>query len=546
MPLTIGVPNETADGETRVALVPDVVRRLTDGGAEDRELNVVVEEGAGEGAYHADEDFADAGAEVAGREEALSAEVVAVVAPPPEEEIQKLSDGQVLVGLLDPLGAPERIRALAEAGATALSMELVPRIGRAQKMDALSAMSSLAGYRAALIGAHALPKFFPLLTTAAGTIRPAQVLVLGAGVAGLQAIATARRLGAQTKGYDIREATREEVQSLGADFVDLEADIAGEGEGGYAKELGEEIQERQPELLAPHVAEADVVVSTALIPGGDAPVLVSEEAVEIMAPGSAVVDLAAPGGGNCALTEAGETVREHGVQVFGPTNLPAEMPVHASQLYAGTVAALVQAFVGENGQFVPDFDDDVFAGACVAHDGDVRTERMREALGLEGAGARERGRAGEGDTVAGEEEDVDAAREDEFAPGAAEDVSDGADAENERAVEPVEREADRESNADREEARGPRGVAEEAAAPSEQDEPSEDEERVAESEEAASESSETEGEADTDEGEDEPDTASSNAPDDTDDVQDGERSVSEEAPGEDESNGDDEWKPPSS
>ncbi|PSR00653.1 MAG: NAD(P)(+) transhydrogenase (Re/Si-specific) subunit alpha [Bacteroidetes bacterium QS_9_68_14] len=425
MPLTIGVPNETADGETRVALVPDVVRRLTDGGAEDRGLNVVVEEGAGEGAYHADEDFADAGAEVASREEVLGAEVVAIVAPLPEEEIRKLSDGQVLVGLLDPLGAPERIRTLAEVGATALSMELVPRISRAQKMDALSAMSSLAGYRAALIGAHALPKFFPLLTTAAGTIRPAQVLVLGAGVAGLQAIATAQRLGAQTKGYDIREATREEVRSLGADFVDLEADIAGgEGEGGYAKELGEEIQERQPELLAPHVAEADVVISTALIPGGDAPVLVSEEAVETMAPGSVVVDLAAPGGGNCALTEAGETVREHGVQVFGPTNLPAEMPVHASQLYARTVAALVQAFVGDDGAFAPDFDDDVFAGACVAHDGDVRAERVREALGLP-AREEESAKEGKQEKGAGEEAQPEATHGSDDASGDAARVIEG-------------------------------------------------------------------------------------------------------------------------
>jgi NAD(P) transhydrogenase subunit alpha len=410
--MTIGVPKETADGETRVALTPDVVRRLT--GAE---LNVVVEEGAGAGAYHPDADFSDAGAEVAGRADALGADVVAVVSPPPEDEIEQLTGDQVLVGLLDPLGVPEGIQALAESGVTALAMELVPRISRAQKMDALSAMSSLAGYRAALIGAHALPKFFPLLTTAAGTIRPAQVLVLGAGVAGLQAIATARRLGAKVKGYDIRAATREEVESLGADFVDLEADIEGEGEGGYAKELDAEIQERQPELLEPHVAEADVVISTALIPGGDAPILVSEEAVEMMAPGSAVVDLAAPGGGNCALTEAGKTVRQHNVQVFAPTNLPAEMPVHASQLYARTVAALVQVFVGEDGQFTPDFEDEVFAGACVAHGGEVRGERVREALGLSARDEKKRER--EDDEQAAEEESSASGLENEFAPGAA-------------------------------------------------------------------------------------------------------------------------------
>lgn len=419
MPLTIGVPKELAEGETRVALVPDVVRRLTGAG-----LNVVVEEGAGEGAYHSDADFSDAGAEIVARADALGAEVVAVVSRPSEEETQQLGEGQVLVGLLDPLGDPEGIRALAESGATALAMELVPRISRAQKMDALSAMSSLAGYRAALIGAHALPKFFPLLTTAAGTIRPAQVLVLGAGVAGLQAIATAKRLGAKVKGYDIRAATREEVESLGADFVDLEADLEGEGEGGYARELEQEKQERQPELLKPHVAEADVVISTALVPGRDAPILVSEEAVEMMAPGSAVVDLAASGGGNCALTEAGETVRAYDVQVFGPTNLPAEMPVHASQLYARTVSALVQAFVGEEGQFASDFDDEVFAGACVAHGGEVRARRVREALGLSprdeerGKGEEEREEepaAGSDKEMSGEEGPVEG-DEAEYAP----------------------------------------------------------------------------------------------------------------------------------
>ena len=411
MPLTIGVPKETADGETRVALVPDVVRRLTGAG-----LDVVVEAGAGTGAYHTDSDYEDAGATVAGRDEALGAELVAVVTPPSGEEAQEqLGEGQTLVGLLDPLGAPEAVRALAEQGVTALALELVPRISRAQKMDALSAMSSLAGYRAVLTGAHALPKFFPLLTTAAGTIRPAQVLVLGAGVAGLQALATAGRLGARAKGYDIREATREEVESLGAQFVELTLeDAEGEGEGGYAQELEQEVQERQPELLKPHVAEADVVISTALIPGRDAPILVSEEAVDLMAPGSVVVDLAAPGGGNCALTRLGETVEtDGGVQVRGPKNLPAEMPVHASQLYARTLAELVEAFVDEDGEFTPDFEDDIFAGACVAHGGEVTNDRLRETLGLgKRVGARGRGSAGE--TVEGEAGESAAASEGAF------------------------------------------------------------------------------------------------------------------------------------
>ena len=387
MALTVGVPKETADGETRVALVPEVVRRLTAA-----DVTVVVEEGAGAGAHHPDADYEGAGAEIVERNEVLGADVVTVVSLPPDTEIEQLGGDQVVVGLLDPLGDAEKIKTLAETDVTALAMELVPRISRAQKMDALSAMSSLAGYRATLIGAHALPKFFPLLTTAAGTIRPAQVLVLGAGVAGLQAIATAKRLGARVQGYDIREATREEVESLGAQFVELELGAEGEGEGGYAKKLEQEIQERQPELLLPHVAEADVVVSTALIPGAEAPLLISEEAVQAMGPGSVVVDLAAPGGGNCALTQAGETVRVHDVQVFGPTNLPADMPVHASYLYARTVAELVQEFIDGEGQFVPDFDDDIFAGTCVTHAGTVRNDRIRKALGME---ARERKEVGE-------------------------------------------------------------------------------------------------------------------------------------------------------
>lgn len=387
MPLTIGVPKETAEGETRVALIPDVVKRLAS-----EDVNVRVEEGAGRRAHHADDAYEEAGAEVTSRDAVFEADVLAVVRPPSSDEIERLHDGQVVIGLLDPLDEPEASQALAEAGVTALSMELVPRISRAQKMDALSAMSSLGGYRAVLVAAHALPKFFPLLTTAAGTIRPAGALVLGAGVAGLQAIATAKRLGAKVKAYDIREATSEEVESLGATFVELELEAEGEGEGGYAKELQQEKQERQPELLKPHIADADVVVSTALIPGRPAPLLISEDAVEAMAPGSVVVDLAAPNGGNCALTEPGETVERHGVQVFGPQNLPAEMPVHASQLYARTVAALVEEFIGEDGRFTPDFDDDIFAGACVAHDGEVRSDRVREALGMK---ERENGGAGE-------------------------------------------------------------------------------------------------------------------------------------------------------
>ena len=378
MALTIGVPRETEAGETRVALTPDVADRLRN----TSDVSIVVEHDAGAQAFHPDASYEEAGCTVADRATVYDADVVLKVAPPSSDEIGDLSSGQVLAGFLRPLDAPETAQALAEQGVTALAMELVPRISRAQKMDALSAMSSLAGYRAVVMAADHLPKFFPLLTTAAGTIRPATVLVLGAGVAGLQAIATAKRLGARVQGYDIRDATREEIESLGATFVELELETEGsQDEGGYAKELQKEKQERQPELLHPHLADADVVITTALIPGRPAPLLIREEAVADMAPGSVIIDFAAPNGGNCAVTEPGETTVAHDVTVIGPTNLPADMPVHASQLYAKTLTALVEAFIDE-GAFHPNFDDEVFDGACLTHDGTVHNDRVRGLLGL--------------------------------------------------------------------------------------------------------------------------------------------------------------------
>ena len=377
MALSIGVPCETDPHETRVALVPDVADRLL---ATAEELEIRVEEGAGRGAYHADADYEAAGCTVVDRAAALEADLVTTVAPLPPDDIATLGEGQGVIGFLRPLEQPETARALAERGVTALAMELVPRISRAQKLDALSAMSSIGGYRAALRAAERLPKFFPLLTTAAGTVRPARVLVLGAGVAGLQAIATAKRLGAKVFGYDIREPTREEVESLGASFVDLEVDIeADQDESGYAEELAKEKQERQPELLQPHLAKADVVISTALIPGRPAPLLINENAVEAMDPGSVIVDLAAPNGGNCAYTETGEEVVAHDVQILGPTNLPAEMPVHASELYAKTVTALIEEGLAD-GAFAPDFEDQIFAESCLARDGEVQNERVRGLL----------------------------------------------------------------------------------------------------------------------------------------------------------------------
>ena len=370
----LGVPRETSVGETRVALTPDTVDKLASAG-----YDVIVERGAGEAAYFPDAEYEEKGARLVSRDEALGADLVATVTPP-EDEIDKMRSGSALVGFLQPLDRPALSSALAERGVTAFSMEMVPRITRAQKMDALSAMSTVAGYKAVLVAADLLPKFFPLLTTAAGTIRPAQVLVLGAGVAGLQALATARRLGAVTSAYDIRPAAREQVESVGAKFVELELDTSdSEDKGGYAKALAEEQQRQQVELLARHVARADVVISTALIPGRAAPVLITEDGVEGMQPGSVILDLAAANGGNCAVTQADERVVHHDVQVFGPTNLPATMPLHASQMYARTLTALVTEFTAD-GAFAPDFEDEIVRGACVTHDGDVVHERVRGLL----------------------------------------------------------------------------------------------------------------------------------------------------------------------
>ncbi|MEM1125379.1 MAG: Re/Si-specific NAD(P)(+) transhydrogenase subunit alpha [Bacteroidota bacterium] len=376
MSLTLGIPAETQPGETRVAMTPDVVPRLLRS-----EVQVRLEAGAGTAAQYADEAFVAQGAEVADRQAVYAADVIAKVQPPTDEEVARMHTGQVLISFLAPLDDPSRAERLAAQGVTALSLELVPRISRAQKMDALSAMSGVAGYKAVLMAANLLPRFFPLLTTAAGTVKPANVLVLGAGVAGLQAIATAKRLGARVSAYDIREAAREEIQSLGGTFVELPLGLDDDQQdaGGYAKALMAEKAKRQTELLVPFIHNADVVVSTALIPGRPAPVLINEEAVRGMAPGSVIVDMAAPNGGNCALTEPGETVTAHGVQITGPLNVPALMPYHASQLYARVIMAMVQAYTTETG-FHPDFEDEVFRGACVTHGGEIVHERVRQRL----------------------------------------------------------------------------------------------------------------------------------------------------------------------
>jgi NAD(P) transhydrogenase subunit alpha len=376
MPLVIGVPKETAPHERRVALVPEVVKQLVKAGHE-----VVVEAGAGDAAYLPDAQYAEAGARIVDRAAAHAADVVARVQGPSDDDLPLLRPESAVIGFLRPLDDPESAARLAATGVTGLSMELVPRITRAQKMDALSAMGTIAGYRAVLVAAEALPKFFPLLTTAAGTIRPAKVLVIGAGVAGLQAIATARRLGALVTAYDVRAAAKEQVESVGGRFVELELETGdAEGQGGYAKALDEERQRRQNELLVPHVGDADVVVTTALVPGMRAPILITEEAVAAMRPGSVIFDVAAPNGGNCALTVPGETTTTaNGVRIFAPLNGPAEMPLHASQMYARTVAAMIGDFV-KDGVLQRDFEDEVFRGCCVCHGGQVVHERVKQRL----------------------------------------------------------------------------------------------------------------------------------------------------------------------
>src|SRR5579862_2024996 len=385
--MRIGVPKETAEGERRVALVPEVVKRLSGspsgdaGGANE----VLVEREAGRGALIPDAAFEEAGATLTDDPSAaFGTDIVVKVAAPNESEIGRLTHDTVLIGFLCPLTNGEGIRALAEAGVTSFALESIPRISRAQSMDALSSQSNVAGYRAALIGAQELGRFYPMLMTAAGTIRPATVLVLGAGVAGLQAIATARRLGAVVQGFDVRAAVREQVESLGATF--LEFDLGGdlEGAGGYARELTPEQQQLQQKLMAEAIGKVDVVITTALVPGRRAPILVTEEAVKLMKPGSVVVDLAAEQVSNTETTEPGQTILAHDVKVAGPLNVPSTMAEHASQLYARNIDALLALMI-KDGQLELDFDDEVIAGACITRDGEIVNEAAKQAAGAAAA-----------------------------------------------------------------------------------------------------------------------------------------------------------------
>jgi NAD(P) transhydrogenase subunit alpha len=355
----IAVPRETAPGERRVALVPDAVKRLVAAGFE-----VAVEPGAGDEAGFSDDAFQEAGATLAARNELMrSAAAVVRVAPPSDAELEGIGAGTVLIGFLDPLGNPGGLERLAARGIHAFAMESIPRITRAQSMDALSSQSTVAGYKAVIMAADRLPRLFPLLMTAAGTVAPAKVLVLGAGVAGLQAIATARRLGAVVSAFDTRPVVQEQVESLGASFLDLGVRGA-ETEGGYAVELTAEQQAQQQGALEERLADMDVVVTTALVPGRPAPRLIPATAVARMRQGSVIVDLAAETGGNCELTEPGSEVEREGVTIIGLTNLPATMPYHASQLYARNVSALLQ-HLAPNGELALDFGDEITAGACV-------------------------------------------------------------------------------------------------------------------------------------------------------------------------------------
>src|SRR3954454_750661 len=375
--MRVGVPKESREGERRVALIPDVVGSLAEG-----ELEVAVESGAGESAGHPDSEYSDAGASVGSADDAWGADVVVKVALPTIEEIGRLRSGQVLIGHLAPLTSVETTKALADAGVTSFAMEAIPRITRAQAMDALSSQANVSGYAATLLAATEVGRFFPMMTTAAGTVAPARVLVLGAGVAGLQAIATAKRLGAVVSGFDIRRAAWEQIASLGGRPLELDFIPDAEAEGGYARPLTDEENEKVREALTENAARQDVIITTAAIPGRPAPLLITADAVRGMQPGSVIVDLAAESGGNCELTQAGETVVENGVKVVGPLNLPGQEAPHPPQLLAKNRENLLKLLVSEDGALKLDFDDEVVAGACVTHEGKIRNER---AAGAEGS-----------------------------------------------------------------------------------------------------------------------------------------------------------------
>lgn len=379
--MIIGVPKETLNGETRVALIPQLVSALT----RDKH-DVVIESNAGVGASHDDGQYAAAGARIATSAHSLFAEadMLLKVQPPSADEAARMKAGGSVIGYLAPASNPDVMRVFVQRKVTGFSMEYVPRITRAQSMDALSSMATIAGYKAVLLAAGTIGKMFPLLMTAAGTVPPATVMVLGAGVAGLQAIATARRLGAKVEGFDVRAAAREQVKSLGAAFIEIEGAEDLETAGGYAKAASEEFLKRQRDTLAARFPKTHIVISTAQVFGKKAPILITKEMMKQLKPGSVVVDLAAEQGGNCELTEPGKTVEKEGVIIIGAVNLPALLPVDASLMYSKNVVNLFK-HIYPKGDATPDFDDEIVKGACITRNGEVTNESIRNALQQEGS-----------------------------------------------------------------------------------------------------------------------------------------------------------------
>jgi len=382
----IGIPSEIKSAEQRVAMSPVNVQSLTDKG-----IKVLFQTNAGSAAGYPDAEYAAVGATISTDRAEIFAQADIILQVQSfgsnndnsGADLASLRSGQLVIGMMDPLASPQAAQAVAEKGATAIALELVPRISRAQSMDVLSSMATLAGYKAVLMGASAAPRIFPMLMTAAGTLQPARVLIMGVGVAGLQACATAKRLGAVVEAYDVRPAAREQIISVGAKPVELDLDTGeSEGAGGYAKEQGEDFLRRQRELMTEVVAQQDVIITTAAIPGAKSPILVTEDMVKAMKPGSVIVDLAAERGGNCDLTEQGKTVVAHGVTILGPENVPSELAYHASQMYGKNMQTLLELILDDEGNLSLDFNDEIVAGTVVAHQGDVPHPHMRKLLGL--------------------------------------------------------------------------------------------------------------------------------------------------------------------
>jgi len=375
MTVVVAVPKEQVPDELRVAIVPEVVKKLTQSGYEVR-----IEHDAGAGAYYPDDLFTGAGAKIVHNRTDLftGVRVVLHVQPPTVTEIDQLAEGTIVIGFMNPARNLDVVERMRERKITAFALELVPRITRAQSMDALSSQATAGGYSAAILGAANCPKFLPMLTTAAGTIRPATVLILGAGVAGLMAIATAKRLGAVVEAYDVRRAAGEQVRSLGARFLELE--INAEGQGGYARELTPEEKVKEQQMVSAAVAKADIVITTAAIPGRKAPILITRETVAQMRPGAVIIDMAAESGGNCELTQAGRSIQDHGILILGPQNLPARVPFHSSQMYAKNLQSFLALLVNKEGAIITEFTDEILVASLLVHAGEVRHQPTRDLL----------------------------------------------------------------------------------------------------------------------------------------------------------------------